>query len=118
MDLSSSARISSRRLRAAVVSIRYPPPIRTGPGSADGCPCCQAGSTLAQNSLSGTLPEIPCDAALRDLLERAEGAPGPESGPSRPGSTRWVRSGPLLRTELTAMDTGYEVSPIEAAGAS
>src|SRR5690242_1000408 len=80
--------------------------------------CCQAGSALAQKSLSGALPEIPCAAALRDLLERAEGAPEPESGPARPGSMRSISSGPLLRTELTAVDTGYEVSPIEAAGAS
>src|SRR5258708_10693648 len=118
MDLSSSARISSRRLRAAAACIGYPPPTRTGPGSADGHPCCQAGSALAQNSLSGALPEIPWDAVLRDLPERADDASKPASGPGTPGSTPSISSGPLFRTELTAVATGDDVGPLQGAGAS
>src|SRR6266498_3704095 len=64
-----------------------------------------------QNSVSGLLPEAPPVSALGNLAERAGGSPGS-------GSAGSISRGPLLRTELTAVETGYEISSPETAGAS
>ena len=99
IDRSRSARISSRRLRATVVSTGFLASRPREVGS-PGSPQSRAAGRADSEQLAG-----------RPLV--AGGSRGPT--PHRL-SRGLMRSGPLFRTELTAMDTGRDVRPPAIAG--